>query len=89
MGAKVTNHITAEQGFGGNMTTNEQEAKHWNDAGAIGVTAESVAQSRAKSADMLWIGTEPCYRAETNAHISAFYQMRFEQGYNMDYNGRL
>ena len=56
------------------MTTAHEEAKRWNEAGAIGVTPESVEQSRAKAADMLWIGTEPCYRAETNSHITAFYQ---------------
>ena len=38
------------------------------------VTPESVEQSRAKAATMLWIGTEPCYDAETNAFITAFYQ---------------
>ena len=53
---------------------NEQEAKKWNKAGASGVTPESVEQSRAKAATMLWIGTEPCYDAETNAFITAFYQ---------------
>jgi len=35
------------------MTTNEQEAKRWNDAGAVGVTAESVAASRKKADEML------------------------------------
>ena len=36
--------------------------------------AEDILQSKAKAATMLWIGTEPCYRAETNAHITAFFQ---------------
>lgn len=35
------------------MTTNEQEAKRWNDAGAKGVTPESVAASRKKADEML------------------------------------
>lgn len=55
------------------MTSNEQEAKRWNDAGA-NRTPESIEQSRAKAATMLWIGTDPCYCAETNAMITAFYQ---------------
>jgi len=54
-------------------TSDEQEAAKWNAAGAHR-TAEDIAQSRAKAAMMLWIGTEPCYQAETNAHITAFYQ---------------
>jgi hypothetical protein len=56
------------------MTTNEQEAKKWNKAGASGVAPASVEQSRAKAVTMLWIGTTPCYEAETNALITAFYQ---------------
>ena len=35
------------------MTTNEQEAKRWNKAGATDVTPESVAASREKAAQML------------------------------------
>jgi hypothetical protein len=50
------------------------EAQRWNEAGADGVTADSIEQSRAKAAMMSWNDTEPCYRAETNAHITAFYQ---------------
>jgi hypothetical protein len=55
------------------MTTNEQEAARWNAAGAKR-TAEDIAQSRAKAAMMLWNDTDPCYRAETNSFITAFYQ---------------
>jgi hypothetical protein len=49
------------------------ETMRWAAVGAQR-TVESILQSRAKAADMLWIGTEPCYRAETNASITAFYQ---------------
>ena len=49
------------------------EAAKWNAAGAHRTT-EDIEQSRAKAATMLWIGTEPCYCAETNAHITAFFQ---------------
>ena len=65
------------------MTTNEQEAKKWNKAGASGVTPTSVEQSRAKAATMLWIDTEPCYAAETNAHITAFLQRKVLAGLGM------
>ena len=34
------------------MTTNEQEAKKWNEAGAKSVTAETVAAARAKAKQM-------------------------------------
>ena len=46
----------------------------WGYDTSAAVTPESVEQSRAKAATMLWIGTEPCYDAETNAFITAFYQ---------------
>ncbi len=55
------------------MTTNEQEAARWNQAGATEVTPKSVAASRTKADEMLhkaehydynkqaWIGTDGRY----------------------------
>jgi hypothetical protein len=49
------------------------ETMRWAVVGAQR-SVESILQSRAKAQDMLWIGTVPCYQAETQAHITAFYQ---------------
>jgi len=49
------------------------ETMRWAAVGAQR-TVEDILQSQAKATTMLWIGTEPCYRAETNAHITAFFQ---------------
>lgn len=50
------------------------ETMRWAAVGAQR-TVDDILQSRAKAQDMLWIGTVPCYQAETNVKITAFYQL--------------